>query len=109
MNYAAAVSVIRRYLDEKIPEPSIYWNKHELKMRSYARWAANELMSRIMEEELRLPYHISGLEQKVPVEVAQEFVEEMRIRRTCASNREHRDLYFQAEYIGEEILGLLYF
>lgn len=109
MNYAAAVAVIRRYLDEKLPESTCCWNKHEAKIRSYSRWAANEIMARIMEEELRLPYHISGLEQRVPIEIAQEFVDEMGMLRKCASNRDQRDLYFQAEYIGEEILSLLYY
>ena len=81
MNYATAVSVVRRYLEERLPEltrPPNPKAMDEFKDRSYSRWVANEIISRIMDEELKLPYHISGTEQRVPVEVVKEFIDELQ-------------------------------
>lgn len=109
MTYAAAEEVIRRYLNENLPEPQHYWNKTEFEARTYSRWAANELLARIMEEELKLPYHISGLEQKVPVEVAQEFVYEMDLLWELTNDKRRRFMYATASHTADEILSKLYF
>ena len=112
MNYAAAIRTIQRYLDEKLPEPVRPPNPKAVdsfEERSHSRWAANELMERIMDEELKLPYHISGLEQKIPVEIAKEFIDELQYCWANADDPEKKRMFAAATYTVEDILSLLYF
>ena len=70
-----AVFKIQKYIDECLFEPSINWFKYEFKKRSYARWAAFEILDRIIEEEMKLPAFISGQERLTPVEIIWQYVE----------------------------------
>lgn len=45
------VSVIRDYTDEYLFEPASNWPEFEFYRRSYARWASDELITRIMRED----------------------------------------------------------
>lgn len=109
MTYAAALSVIRRYLDERLPEPTNPRAINEFKERTYSRWAANEILCRIMDEELKLPYHISGLEQRVPIEVVKEFIDELYTAWELTKKKDQKFVYSCALYTAEDILSKLYY
>lgn len=94
----AAVSVIREYIEKCLFEPNFNWPKYEFDLRSYSRWAANEILERVIEETLRPPPNISGYETKSPINIIKEFIEEMddfyevsdskRIQYICSIARE---------------------
>lgn len=110
MNYAAALAVVRRYSDEKLPVATNARPKsHVFDERSYSRWAADEILERIMEEELKLPYHISGLEQRVPIEIVKEYIDELYMAWESTTNKKRKYMYSTAMHTAEEILSLLYF
>ena len=110
MNYASALSVVRRYLDEKLPiATNSRANRLEFETRSYSRWAADEILERIMEEELKLPYHISGLEQRVPIEIVQEYIDELYTAWESTVDKKRKYMYSTAMHTADEILSLLYF
>lgn len=109
MTYAAALSVVRRYLNERLPEPMNPRAKSEFQERTYSRWAADEIMSRIMEEELKLPYHISGLEQRVPVEVVREFIDELYTAWETTDNKQRKYAFSCALNTAEDIQCKLYY
>lgn len=44
-----AVSITMRYIDENLFEPRIRWSKVEFSRRSYARWAAHEILEVLMD------------------------------------------------------------
>lgn len=49
--YEAEISTIQDYIYECLFEPNIRWPKLEFDRRSYARWAADEILRRIRSEE----------------------------------------------------------
>ena len=110
MNYSAAVSVILKYTDEHLPLPTYpRSDKLSFETRSYSRWAADEIQERIMAEELKLPYHISGTEQRVPIEIVREYIEELYTAWEATEDKKREYMYSVAMETAEEILCLLYF
>lgn len=110
MNYAAALTVVRRYSDERFPIATYpRMDISSFETRSYSRWAADEIQERIMAEELKLPYHISGLEQRVPIEIVQEYIDELYSAWESTVDEKRKYMYSTAMYTAEEILSLLYF
>lgn len=58
------------------------------KAESYAKWALNEILNRVLDETQKLPYHISGLEPEPVSDIIREFIEEMAYWSTIASTEE---------------------
>ena len=58
------------------------------KAESYANWALNEILNRVLDETQKLPYHISGLEPEPVSDIIREFIEEMAYWSTIASTEE---------------------
>lgn len=55
-----AVKTIQNYIQCEIPEPSIAWSMHEFQRRSYARWAAFELLDKISDNPFTPADEIAG-------------------------------------------------
>lgn len=49
------ICAIQDYMDLYLPEPRKGWPKQEIESRSYARWAALELINRLMDNPLEDP------------------------------------------------------
>jgi hypothetical protein len=77
MNDEIVICHISNYIDEELREPQADWSEEEFRIQSYSRWAANEILDRIIKEASKLPYHISGKELIPPVQIIVEFVDEM--------------------------------
>lgn len=73
MNEAAAIQKIQNYIDNRLPV--ISWPKCEFEVSTYSRWAAYEIMERIIDEASLLPPHITGREPKSYVQIIEEFIE----------------------------------
>ena len=58
------------------------------KAESYATWALNEILNRVLDETQKLPYHISGLEPEPVSDIIREFISEMEYYSTIASTVE---------------------
>ena len=58
------------------------------KAESYAKWALNEILNRVLDETQKLPYHISGLEPEPVSDIIREFIEEMAYWSAIASTEE---------------------
>lgn len=50
--------VIYNYINEHLFAPDAAWSEHEFERRSYARWAACEIMDRVMRSEESEPFFI---------------------------------------------------
>lgn len=109
MTYVAAQAVVRRYLNERLPEPTNIRAKTDFLERTYSRWAANEIMERLMEEELKLPYHIGGLEQRIPIDLVGEFIDDLHAGWETTTNEDHKFMFSCAVNTAEDILCLLYY
>lgn len=58
------------------------------KAESYANWALNEILNRVLDETQKLPYHISGLEPEPVSDIIREFIAEMEYYSTLAKTVE---------------------
>lgn len=76
--YDRAIKTIREYIDKNLPELDSIYPKYEFDTRSYARWAANEILERlIMEDASSLPCYITGEEPRSVLEIINEFIAEV--------------------------------
>ena len=71
-----AVSVIQDYINTYLFEPRKNWPEEEFAIRSYSRWAANDILERIINRSMILPNHITGLESKTLFGIIQDFIDE---------------------------------
>ena len=65
------VIVVENYINENFSRPS------KDRYESYSRWAAEEILSRVIDEASKLPAHITGVQPRTLREVIQSFVDEM--------------------------------
>lgn len=81
---------ICQYIDDYLFEPSNNWPKDEFKKRSYSRWAANEILIRLVIEDLKPPAHIVGQNRSSASEILTDFILEMG---DFSRNTDNDDLY----------------
>lgn len=105
--YELAISLIGEYIEKEIPEPNKNWPNEFFKERSYARWAANEILLRVIEEELQPPVHITGRDPLTPVDIIIEFKSEMEFYyETCTNDRLRNAILIAIDTVDE--IGCLF-
>lgn len=72
-----AISLLGQYIDCCLFEPGPKWTKQQFVYRSCSRWAANELMDIFIKEAAKIPPHISGQEPRNPIDIVDDFIEQM--------------------------------
>ena len=82
-----AISVLGKYIDECLIEPSTSWTKQDFARRAFSRWAANELLELFIKEASKVPPHISGEEPKRPIDIVDDFIEQMDYYSELATNQ----------------------
>lgn len=95
MNEVAA-DTIQNYIYESLFEPHYGWPKIEFDRRSYARWAANEILSRVKTE---------GSERSV-LDIIEEFRIEMDHYSVFDSDRDREFIFITARETAEDIGSL---
>lgn len=75
--YDLEILIINSYIENRLFIPKINWSKNEFKYRSYSRWAAYELLERVIEEDMLLPSYITGREKKSLMEIINSFIFDM--------------------------------
>lgn len=106
MNDAVILQTIQDYIDEYLPAPQANWSKCEFDICCHARWAAYEIVERIIEEASKLPPHITGQESKSHIEIIEEFMMEMDYYSEVSENKHSRLIFSIAKSIASEILAL---
>lgn len=91
-----ALEIINNFIQEHLFSPSGSWNKYEFEKRSYAQWAAYEIMNRIMDHPLDRP-----------IDIVDEFMFEMAMY-ACLGEDEHRSFIFQTAVETAEEIALLF-
>lgn len=91
-----AISIIQEYIEQHLFSPSFSWPKDEFKKRSYAQWAAYEIINRIMDK----PY-------EMPIYVIENYIFEMAMYAHYGED-EYRNLIFQTAVETAEELALLF-
>lgn len=97
---------LEEYADKYFPEPSATWPKNDFDLRAYSRWAVDELLERMMHEAMKLPEHISGVEQKSAVEIIREFMDETQAAYFESRSIDRKSIFFIAMDTARTILDL---
>lgn len=106
-NEAYVIAVIRDYIDglEMDMVRCVHGNDTFF-LYSYSRWAANELLDRIIEEVSKPPPFVTNDIPKTYIEIIEEFIENMDYLSEQCSHREQQCIFSTARYVGEEIMAL---
>ena len=94
--YEVSTMVVTNYMNDFLPEPDIHWPKEEFEKRTYARWAAGEILKRIMDRP-----------EDDPVEIIDEFsMEVMYYSQNTEGTPNH--LIFETAFETAEQIGCLF-
>lgn len=87
--YEHAIRKIQDYMDKNLPEMDVIFPRYLFDIRSYARWAANEIIERLIREDSNFPPHITGKEPMTVLEVIDEFIDDIDSYsyKTCAKGK----------------------
>lgn len=92
------VLIIEHYIHENFPfsTTDVY--------ESYSRWAADEILERVINEAMKLPAHITGVELMTSVEIVESFIDEMDYYSYIASDDAARIIFSTAREEGKLVL-----
>lgn len=90
-----AISMIRQYIDKYLFEPQFRWPKIEFDKRSYSIWAANEIITRLMDRPFDPPEII-----------IESFLLEMVAFSTLKEESKSHFIFTVASEVAEDILYL---
>lgn len=90
----ACLETLEKFMDEELFMPSIRWPTYEFDKRSYERWAASEVIQRIMHSKLK------------PIDILQNFLIQLR---NCEleSDDPNVRMIFETAYNTVEQMGAL--
>lgn len=94
--YDEVIQKILKYEEEVLFEPGIHWSKQKIRERSYARWAAEEILMAIMDRPFAMPDMI-----------IEEFIIRMEYFLYISENATANFIFTIAENTAEDILGLI--
>ena len=92
-----------RYIEMFVPYPDIKEPKDIFESHSYSRWAANELLERMINETMKIPF-ISEEESLSAIEVISDFIDDMELCLETAPDSDSRRIFDIAKSEGEHIL-----
>lgn len=104
--YDKAVQVIQDYIDDNLFVIDTY-PRYIFDERSRSRWAANEIIVRILDESTSLPEHITGREPKTPRDIVRNFIEDLEHYICIGDNREIQRIFAIARDTSNDILEIL--
>lgn len=98
------VLMVEEYIRDNLPEPDIKDDSYIFELHTYSRWAAYEILERLMRETTKLPAHVSGLEQISAEEIVDNFIDEMDYYAMMSPDLDAKDIFFIASCEGRCIL-----
>lgn len=91
------VLMIEKYMETFLFPPMVTWPKYEFVRRSYSRWAAEEIIDRILD---------SSIDQD-PIDVIKQFSDEMDYCFEISEDKGSSFMFSTAKEIAEEIIFLV--
>lgn len=102
--YEKELNFISKYIDDRFYLPNLRFPREYFIKQSYSRWAGNEILQRIFLETEKPPTHITGVFPKTPLEIVQEFIEDMEFCICSRTNHDHDYIFKIAKTAAEEIM-----
>lgn len=103
LSFDCAVSVVIWYISNHLFELAFGCPYYIFEERSFSRWAAQEILARLMEGQFAVPEFISGHSNDSPVFIVQEFMNQMEY----CSEQSSKPVFEVAAGVAKDILGLL--
>lgn len=104
--YDRAIIKVQAYIEEFLPELDSVYPKYMFDTRSYARWAANEILDRLIHEASKLPPHITGQEPKSVLSIIDDFILELDCYFYISKNSQTQDMFNVAKNTAQYIKHL---
>ena len=90
------VHPVTKYIEDRFMRDDSRDRFEDLETFSYSRWAAEEVLVRVVEETEILPEHISGIEARTLDEVIDEFIDDMSMFHEMSERLELRRIFWIA-------------
>lgn len=98
------VRIIEDYIDHNVPEPSVNDRDDIFELHAYSRWAAYEILERVIYEAMKLPSHISGKESLTLRELVENFIDEMDYYVSVSTSEQVKNIFSIAKDEGRCVL-----
>ena len=89
---------------QKMPKPASNDTKEIFDIHTYSRWAANEILERMIDETMKLPSHITGKESMSAVDIIENFIDEMDYYSWVSSSHRAKTIFRIARDEGKCVL-----
>lgn len=100
------ISKLKQYIDTYLFVPNIGWFKDAFDVQIYSRWAANEILYRMMDEATKVPEYISGTPQRSTIEIVEGFIDEVEYCYEVAEKPSAKSIFYVAANAAKNILIL---
>lgn len=101
-----AICKIQKYVADNFKQTNGDVFSDSFKIVSCYRWAIDEILERLMDEAMRLPYHITGREEIPCIEIIEEFANDMDQCYIDSSSPQIRFIAYHARDAADDILKL---
>lgn len=99
-----AVILMEEYIDTRLPKIEDATEPYIFNLRSCMRWAAEEILNRLIRESMKLPTHVTGIQTPSATEIVAEFVDEMEYYASIAQTKKGYDIFDIAATEGQCVL-----
>ena len=99
-----AIGILEHYMDIQLSAPNRSMDPDLFDMQVYSRWAAEEIIERLMSEAMKLPPHISGHMYLSASEIITDFIEEMDAYAKISKDERTKKIFSFAREEGRTIL-----
>lgn len=100
------ISKLEQYIETYLFVPSVGWLRDAFNVQIYSRWAANEILYRMMDEATKVPEHISGIPQRSTLEIIDEFIDEVEYCYEITKKPNAKLIFYVAANAAKNILIL---
>ena len=98
------VALIEEYIQQCTVDVEDDYGSYYFDLHSYSRWAANEVLQRVICEAMKLPPHISGKESLTLLDVVETFIDEMDYYAYLIQSERAKEIFSIARDEGKCIL-----
>jgi hypothetical protein len=103
---SSAAATLLEYADEHLFTPKPFWSRQSFRYRSYSRWALDEIVYKIVEQESRPSWSEIYYDFKTPAEIISEFIDQMDFYAESSTNGTSIYIFSVARDTAEEIREL---
>lgn len=98
------VLMVEEYIRDNLPDPDVKEDEYFFGLHSYSKWAAYEILERLICESMKLPAHITGRESSSAVDIVEGFIDEMDYYSEMSSDWKTKELFSIARDEGKCVL-----